>query len=86
MTSLGWFYLLGKGVGKDESQAFSWSRKAAAIGNAQAMNNLGWMYQNGYGVAQDRQLAIDWFRKAARLGNEQAKTNLRSLGEDPSPR
>ena len=48
-------------------------RKAAALGNNQAMNNLGVMYGTGMGVTKDLTQARQWYEKAAAAGNELAK-------------
>lgn len=59
----------GRGVAKDERQAFMWYRKAASSGDVDAQNNLAGMYLNGKGVAKDFEKAHQWFLKAT-LQNE----------------
>jgi TPR repeat protein len=45
MTNLGWLYQEGEGVKQDYRQAKNWWEKAAALGQATAMNNLAWLYE-----------------------------------------
>ncbi|WP_397579386.1 tetratricopeptide repeat protein [Sphingorhabdus sp.] len=75
-TYLGFMYILGEGVPKDDAAAVSWSRKAAEQGVAQAQNNLGTMYYNGAGVTQDYTIAVSWYRKAADQGDAFTQNNL----------
>ena len=42
-----------------------WYRRAADLGNRDAMYNLGTMYQQGLGVPQDEQEARKWLAKAS---------------------
>ena len=51
-------------------------RKAANLGNAEAIANLALMYFAGDGVARDMTEAVRLFRKAADLGNADATFNL----------
>ena len=41
MSNLGWCYDRREGVARDASAALAWYRKAAALGEAQAMHSLG---------------------------------------------
>jgi uncharacterized protein len=54
-------------------QAF---QRAAAAGDARAMNDMGVLYYDGHGVAKDYQRAREWYEKAAAAGNGQAMANL----------
>jgi TPR repeat protein len=65
MNELGVMYADGQGVGKDEAEAVRLYRKAADLGNTDAMNHLGDMYFYGRGVAKDEAKAVDLYRKAA---------------------
>ena len=70
MYELGVAYKKGNGVPKDYSQAVVWFRKAAAAGNADAMNYLGVLHENqGFGVPHDEAQAAVWYGKAAKLGH-----------------
>lgn len=73
---LGEMYEYGRGVTRDEKQAFYWYQKAADQGLASAQNNLGVLYLNGRGVAKDSQQAFYWYQKSADQGNAHGQYNL----------
>ena len=50
MALLGWCYKCGKGVEKDDAQAYEWYRKSAEAGDAVGMGFLGLCYEHGTGV------------------------------------
>jgi TPR repeat protein len=60
----------------NDSVALDIFRKAAAIGDVDAMMYLGVMYGTGRGVGRDYAVAMDWFRRAAEAGNSQAMCNI----------
>jgi TPR repeat protein len=74
--NLGWMYLNGLGVPKDDKQAVKWYRLAAEQGDAWAQNYLGVAYENGEGVTKDDKEAIKWYRLAAEQGEAYAQHNL----------
>jgi len=76
---LGWMYMTGSGVQRDDASALRWLRSAADQGNTTAQNNLGIIYAQGRGVPADRAEAEKWFRKAADQGAEDASRNLKVL-------
>ena len=55
----------GKGVPKDDAQAFQWYRRAAELGHVQAQYRLGGMYEKGRGVPVDGNNALQWYTSAA---------------------
>jgi TPR repeat protein len=63
--SLGFMYVNGQGVPRNDALAVSWYRLAAGAGLAQAQYNLGVMYQKGQGVPADPAQAVAWYRQAA---------------------
>ena len=63
--NLGWAYVNGEGVLKDDKEAVKWYRKAAEQGYAKAQSNLGWAYENGRGVLKSYRKAYRWYAKAA---------------------
>ncbi|MCX6872834.1 MAG: tetratricopeptide repeat protein [Verrucomicrobia bacterium] len=75
---LGWCFLRGKFVEKDEAEAVKWLRKAASQNHADAQYNLGVCYRDGQGVAKDEAAAVEWFRKAAEQNHPLAQYNLGS--------
>ena len=76
-TNLGLMYADGRGVRRDDAEAFKWYRQAAAQGNAEAQYNLGLMYEYGLGVRQDYAEAVKWYRQVAeQQGHAKAQYNL----------
>lgn len=73
---LGFMYANGRGVLKDDSEAYRWYLKAANQGNPIAQCNLGRAYEEGKGVAKDEEEALKWYRKAAENGSLTAQFNL----------
>ncbi len=71
-TYMGWMYLEGRGVPKDNLQAVAWYRKAAEQGSADAQYNLGLMYDKGEGVPKDKQSAYFWWLVASAQGDQDA--------------
>ena len=66
-------YASGKGVVKNEQEAFKWYRKAAEQGHASAEASLGTCYSLGSGVTKDPAQAFYWTLKAAEHGKVFAK-------------
>ena len=82
-SNLGFMYVKGQGVPKDEAKAVHWWTKAAEQGDAVAQNNLGVMYAKGQGVPKDEAKAAQLFQKAvvvlqkeAEHGDARAQYNL----------
>lgn len=78
-NNLAYLYVIGRGVGKDDSQAVALFRKAAAKGYSPAQSNLGTMYRLGKGVGKDPQEALKWYRLAAEQKYGIAQLNLGSM-------
>ena len=76
MNNIGIMYKNGEGVTRDYKNAMKWYKKAANIGNDNAMNNIGIMYNNGEGVTRDYKNAMKWYKKAADAGNVYAMNNI----------
>jgi TPR repeat protein len=74
--NLGLIYRKGKGVERDDQEAFKWYRMAAEQCHAKAQSKLGAMYFRGYGVRQNYKKAVEWYRKAAEKGDGIAQSNL----------
>jgi TPR repeat protein len=66
----------------DNSKAVELYRKAADMGNADAMCNLGFMYEKGHGVPQDYKKAGEFYRMAIEKGNATAMSNLGEFYRD----
>ena len=66
----------GRGVARDDAEAFRWYLKAADQNHPAAQYNLGVIYDSGIGVPQDYTQAVHWYRKAAEQGDAGAQFNL----------
>lgn len=67
---------------KDYEKALKFYNKAAANGNAAAMNSLGVCYGFGKGVPKDQAKALQWYKAAAEKGYANAMLNLGLLYEN----
>lgn len=78
---LGAFYVMGQGVEKNDSIAFTTFKEAANFGSPWGMRCVANCYTNGIGVEVNMPVAEEWMRNAARAGDEDAKTycNVRGL-------
>ncbi|MDE2165930.1 MAG: sel1 repeat family protein [Alphaproteobacteria bacterium] len=76
---IGWIYMRGSGVQKDDSQALQWFRKAADQGYPAAEDMIGWLYAHGAGVQTDYSQALQWFRKAADRGDPTGEDDIGRL-------
>ena len=61
---------------KLEEEAAKWFRKAAKLGNADAMYCLGMCYGRGEGLKENFVEAERWLKKAAMQGHQQAREML----------
>ena len=73
---LGWTYLCGLGVERDDNRSAYWLRRAAEQGHCEAQFELGQKYLLARGVPQDYKQAVDWFRQAAEQGHGGALLRL----------
>lgn len=73
---IGYLYLIGEGVDKDEKKALEWMTKSAKQGNDGAQYYLGLMYVNGTGTQKNEIKAFEWMTKSAEQGNELAQECL----------
>ena len=60
-NKLGYCYLKGKGVVKDEKKAFEWFLKSANNGFTSGQYSLGYCYENGIGTKKNIEVAIKWY-------------------------
>ena len=61
MHNLGLYYEDGKGLKQDYEESLRWYRRAADLGNTEAMTNLAILYKDGRGVEQDYSEAHRWW-------------------------
>ena len=78
--SIGYCYLNGLGVDKNEKEAAGWFIKAAEMGEPDSMFHLAWMYQEGIGVERNNELSAEYLYKSAEAGWEPAIRIIK--GED----
>ena len=78
-TNLGWMYVLGQGVPRDDQRAMALFITASLKRFPNAQDSLGWMYQHGRGVAQDCSLAMGWYQRAADQGFEKGERNFAAM-------
>ena len=84
LVRLGYLYLNGTGVDKDDKAAVQAFRQAADLGNAIGQNALGNAYRRGDGVAQDAAAAALWYRASASQGYVWGEFNLAMAHKDGS--
>jgi TPR repeat protein len=60
---------LGDGVTEDKAAALGWFEKAAALGNAKAVNHVGSFHEDGWVVPQDMAKAAECYARAAEGGD-----------------
>jgi hypothetical protein len=69
-------YATGKGVQKNEREAFRWFHKSARHGFLEAKYYMGISFQQGRGVRANAHLARYWFKQAAKAGHPKALYHL----------
>ena len=80
----GW-YMTGWAFPTNDAEAFKWYQRAAAQGDASAMNQLGWFYADGYGgVTVNKYFSYVWFalsaKHASNSGTRANSEDLRDTG------
>lgn len=78
-AALGWMYLHGKGVPRNDGEAARLIKASAESGNIAAAAVLGAMYLNGAAVEKDPVLAEKWISKAADAGHKGAQVTMGNL-------
>lgn len=91
MNQLGGIYYKGLGQARDEKQALSWYKKAADLGNANALYELGLLSETGVTTKPDFSEALKYYQVAADKGNEKAMLALArmyhyGLGVEKNPK
>ena len=77
--NLGFYYMRGIGLNKNDAQAVKWLRLAANQGVALAQNDLGTMIYRGQGALQNYAEAYGWYRLAAEQGLDYAQHNVANM-------
>ncbi|MBO9621280.1 MAG: sel1 repeat family protein [Sphingomonas sp.] len=74
---------LGDGVAEDKGAALAWFEKAAALGNAKAVNYIGSFHEDGWVVPRDMAKAAECYARAAEGGDFRGQFNhARMLAAD----
>jgi len=74
------YYDNGKGVTKDEEEAYKLYLEAANMNNANAIYHVGFFHLKGKaGLPVNKILAIEWLMKANNLGNKSAENLLKTI-------
>jgi uncharacterized protein len=60
---------LGEGVAEDRAAAFAWFQRAAALGNAKAINHVGSFHEDGWATPRDVAEAARCYALAAESGD-----------------
>jgi enhanced entry protein EnhC len=80
MVQLAGLYLNAK-EDRDEDEALIWYKKAAALGDRDALYQLGFFFETGVAGDSNPSEALQYYRQAADKGNEKAVSALARLGQ-----
>ena len=69
-------------VERDLVAALDWYERAAATGDARALDHLGWMLENGLGCEPDEGRAVALYRRSAEARHHQGRFNLGRMLRD----
>lgn len=73
---LGEQYAFGRGVARNDEEAFKLFRMAAEQGNAEAQYKLAVMLDKGMGTFENPKEALTWYKRAAEHGHAGAENNI----------
>ena len=76
ISNLGFMYVKGIGIEKNETEGVKWYSKAAELGHLTSQFNLGVMYAKGRGVEQNYAQSLKWYKMAAEQGDLTAQATL----------
>ena len=76
ISNLGFMYVKGIGIEKNEEDGVKWYRKAAELGHLTSQFNLGVMYAKGRGVEQNYVESLKWYKMAAEQGDLTAQATI----------
>ena len=76
ISNLGFMYVKGIGIEKNEEDGVKWYRKAAELGHLTSQFNLGVMYAKGRGVEQNYAESLKWYKMAAEQGDLTAQATI----------
>ncbi|RIB21220.1 kinase-like domain-containing protein [Gigaspora rosea] len=64
INNVGFCYLYGIGIEKDENKAFIYFQKSAEMGFTDGMSSMAKCYRNGIGVIRDLDKAKNWYQRS----------------------
>ncbi len=79
ISNLGFMYVKGIGIEKNETEGVKWYSKAAELGHLTSQFNLGVMYAKGRGVEQNYAESLKWYKMAAEQGDLTAQATLGTM-------
>ncbi len=82
MVGLGYLYISGAGVPRNQGEARRLFERAAAAGDPTGMSDLGSIYGGGVGVPVDFAKARSWFEKAVATNSREAMFQLGLMTQD----
>ena len=85
--TIGFMYLMGKGVAKDREKALRWLKAAAENGCGRAMYRIGRMYDEGLCYTEpDIASAVSWYEKAVDADDPDAEFAMGCIHSTPKTR
>jgi TPR repeat protein len=79
ISNLGFMYVKGIGIEKNEENGVKWYRKAAELGHLTSQFNLGVMYAKGRGIEQNYVESLKWYKMAAEQGDLTAQATIGTM-------
>ena len=79
---VGWCYITGQGVQKNDKKGVEYYRKSAKQNRPHALNNLAYCYEIGRVVKKDLKTAFSYYLKAAKLKDRLGMSNLAACYRD----
>ena len=79
ISNLGFMYVKGIGIEKNEEEGVKWYRKAAELGHLTSQFNLGVIYAKSRSVEQNYAESLKWYKMAAEQGDLTAQATLGTM-------
>lgn len=70
LFNLGFIYLFGQKVEKDEKKAVAYFKKGANLGDGRCMQALAMCYKNGDGTNKDEQQMLYWLKRGEKINDD----------------
>lgn len=79
LHELGDLHYLGKGTGRNHTEAFKAYLAAAEKGYLLSEATVAWMYRNGQGTGRDYKKSLEWYTKSADKGHVESQMGLAEI-------